>query len=162
MQPFLKILAACSGPVVALWSCQLGLTDHWVISQRVFIWTALTVYYSASIIATILSLISAVRLDQWGLALWNQDSLAAVSEYWSRIWTEILYRQKKGERNLLPVSFCIPSEAHGPEPQTGEIRWAQQVTDWLHLVFSKWPQGPDAIRHAQVSASVCLVLQARH
>lgn len=25
---------------------------------------------------------------------------------------------------------------------------------WLHLVFSKWPQGPDAIRRSEASASV--------
>lgn len=35
----------------------------------------------------------------------------------------------------------------------GEIKWAPRVTARPHLVFSQWPQGPDAIRHTEVSVS---------
>lgn len=83
-------------------------------------------------------------LSDWPVrtTLWSQDS-SADQESGLKFYID----EKK-------ISFCIPPEVHWLEPQVGEIRWAQHVTDWLHLVFSKWPQGPDAIRHTELSASV--------
>ena len=51
------------------------------------------------------------------------------------------------------MPYFIPAQVHYLELLIGEINRALHAAVWLHLVFSKWPRGPDAIRHSEASVS---------
>lgn len=118
-----------------------------IVRQCILIWSALTSAQSRQ--KKHLSLPSHCLppfiLSEWPTRtpLCSQDSSAARSQYWSRICTEILYTVYIYIYKKLPqpVSFYIPSKAHWLDPQIGEIKRAQHVTDWLHLVFSRMAPG---------------------